>query len=109
MKVLLDECCPGPLKDSLLGVDVSTVEMVGWKGIKNGKLVAAADGAYDVLVTADKSLRYQQNLKNRKIAILELPFNSWKRLQPIIPSIQVALNSIKPGQYLEISVPPPSP
>jgi hypothetical protein len=109
MKVLLDECCPKPLKAALSGMDVSTVEMAGLKGVKNGALLAAADGVFDVLVTADKSLRYQQNLKNRKIAILELPFNSWRRLQSLLPAIQTAVSSIKPGQYLEVSVPPSSP
>lgn len=105
MKVSLDECCPKPLKQALTGMDVYTVEMAGLKGVKNGSLLKAADGAYDVLITADKSLRYQQNLTNRKIAILELPFNSWRRLQSLMPEIQKALNSLSPAQYLEISVP----
>lgn len=80
MKVLLDECCPQPLATLISGAQVFTVEATGMKGYKNGALVAAAEGQYDVLITADKNLRYQQNLAKRRIAIIELPFNSWKRL-----------------------------
>jgi hypothetical protein len=103
MKVLLDECCPRPLKNALSGGDIFTVEIAGLKGIKNGDLISAADGKFDVLITADKNLRYQQQLKNRKLAIIELPFNSWKRLRTMIAPIQNALNAIKSGEYVEIS------
>jgi hypothetical protein len=103
MKVLLDECCPKPLKNALTGGEFFTVEMAGFKGKKNGELIAAAEGQFDVLITADKNLRYQQQLKNRKLAIIELPFNSWKRLRSMIAPIQSALTAIQPGQYVEIS------
>lgn len=102
MKVLLDECCPKPLGKALSGAEFVTVEAANLKGIKNGELIRAADGVYDVLITADKNLRYQQNLSGRKVAIIELPFNSWKRLLRILPSIQTALNAVKPGEYVEI-------
>ena len=102
MRVLLDECCPRPLQSVLSGAEFVTVEMAGFKGLKNGALVAIAEGHFDVLTTADKNLRYQQNLSARQIAILELPFNSWRRLRAIVPVIQTALLAIKPGQYLEI-------
>jgi uncharacterized protein (DUF433 family) len=59
-EVLLDECCPAPLKRVLTGVDVFTVEMAGLKGMKNGELIKAADGTYDVLITADKNLRISE-------------------------------------------------
>ena len=104
MKVLLDECCPRPLKNALTGGEFFTVEMTGLKGKKNGELVSAAEGQFDVLITADKNLRYQQQLKKRKLAIVELPFNSWKRLRSLIMPIQNALDAIKPGEYVEISV-----
>ena len=80
MKVLLDECCPAPLQKVLRG-------------------------AYDVLITADKNLRYQQNVTNRKVTIIELPFNSWKKLQTMIPEIEAALDSVRPGQYVEVPAP----
>jgi len=75
-RVLLDECTPTPLGLVLHGVEVFTVESAGWKGLKNGRLVELADAEFDVLITADKNLRYQQNLTQRKIGIIELPFNS---------------------------------
>jgi predicted nuclease of predicted toxin-antitoxin system len=102
MRVLLDECCPKPLKNALTGAEVFTVEMAGIKGVKNGELVKHADNNFDVLITADKNLRYQQQLANHKVAIIELPFNSWKRVQSIVPQIQNALTNIRPGQYVEI-------
>lgn len=102
MRVLLDECCPSPLASCLKDAEVYTVERAGLKGVKNGALVMAAEGAFSVVITADKNLRYQQDLRARKIAIVELPFNSWKRLRTLVPVIQAAIASIKPGQYLEI-------
>jgi hypothetical protein len=103
VNVLLDECSPRPLRGFLKNIELHTVEMAGFKGLKNGDLIRAADGRYDVLITADKNLRYQQNLSGRKIAIIELPFNSWKRLKNIVPKIQSALAIVQPGQYLEIT------
>ena len=70
--------------------------------MKNGDLVNHANSHFDVLITADKNLRYQQQLLNRKIAIIELPFNSWKRVRAIVPQIQSVLKTIAPGQYVEI-------
>jgi hypothetical protein len=70
------------------------------KGVKNGELIKAAEASFDVLITGDKSLRYQQDLKRSKLAILELSFNSWPRLKSML------LLSISAGQYLQI---PPAP
>ena len=76
-RVLLDECCPIPLRHRLVGVEVRTVEELRWKGRKNGLLIQTAEGACDILITADQSLRYQQNVAGRRLAVIELPFNSW--------------------------------
>ncbi len=102
MRVLLDEFCPKPLKNSLPGFEVVTVEQANFKGLTNGALLSAATGKFDVLITADKNLRYQQNLKGRVLAIVELPVNSWKRLKPMVPGILAALARIKAGEYLVI-------
>jgi hypothetical protein len=72
MKLLLDECVANDLKNDLVGHDVSTTEDAGFKGLKNGKLLEAAAVHFDVLVTVDQNLRFQQNLKNYDIAILVL-------------------------------------
>jgi len=72
MKLLLDECVTRYLKRDLIGHDVSTVDEAGFKGLKNGALLRAADGNFDVLVTVDKSIRHQQNLQSFQIAVLLL-------------------------------------
>jgi hypothetical protein len=104
-KVLLDECCPSPLHRRLNNVEVLTVEMLGWKGRKNGHLVQTAEGVCDILITADQSLRYQQNLSGCHLAIIELPFNSWPRLQPMLEIIQSAVDTIRPGEYIRLNPP----
>jgi len=106
MKVLLDECCPKPLQTALTSAEIFTVEMAKLKGVKNGELVKAAEASFDLLITADTSLRYQQNLKRTTLAILELPFNSWPRFKSMLPQIQNGLISISAGQYLQIPAPP---
>lgn len=102
MRVLLDECCPKPLLKALSPLEVHTVEMAGLKGFKNGELLKAAEGRFEVLVTADKNLRYQQNLKGRTIAIVELPWNSWPRLKPIVGRVRIAVETAVPGGYTEL-------
>jgi hypothetical protein len=102
MKVLLDECCPRPIKKHLHEFEVATIEMAGLKGLQNGALLLAADGKFDVLITADKNLRYEQNLRNRQIAIIELPFNSWRRIQKLLPNLAAPLSRIRPGEYILI-------
>jgi hypothetical protein len=104
-QVLLDECCPSPLSRHLVNVTVSTSESMGWKGRKNGELIQSAEGVFDVLITADQNLRYQQNLTGRRLAIIELPFNSWPRLRGMIEIIQSAVETIRPGEYVRLDSP----
>lgn len=106
-KVILDENLPVSLRRHLVGFDAITVRYQGWCGVKNGELIRLVDGVFDVLLTADKGLRYQQNLKGRKIAILELPSNEIDDILVIIEPILAALHSISSGEYREI--PPPLP
>jgi hypothetical protein len=73
MKILLDECVPRPLRKLLVGHETSTAQEAGFGGIENGELLRRAEGRFDLFITADKNLRYQQNLTGRKIAIIELP------------------------------------
>ena len=83
MRVMLDDCVPVRLKRWLPEHEVVTVTEVGWSGIKNGRLLRLlVDGGYEVLVTADKNLEYQQHLAGFPLAILVLPTNHWKSLQP---------------------------
>jgi len=101
--VILDENIPRKLKSRLSGHRVFTVPEKGWGGVKNGRLMALIDGAYDVFVTADKNLRYQQNLTRRRISIIEVPFNDSVKLLPLTPEMILAIEQSSPGSYIEIS------
>gem|GEM_PF-5172859 len=70
--MLLDECTTNKLQNDFVGPRVSTIDDAGFKGLKNGELLAAASGEFDVLVTVDQNLRFQQNIKSFDIAILVL-------------------------------------
>ena len=103
MKVILDENVPGPLKAILPNHTVTTVQEQGLAGTVNGALLARLEGAFDVFITADKNLRYQQNLGGRRLAILELPTNRLPLLRPMIPRITAAVDVIKPREYVQLT------
>lgn len=73
--------------------------------MKNVRLMALIDGNYDVFVTADKNLRYQQNLDGREISIIEVPFNDSAKPLPLEPEILLAIDQSLPGSYIEIEPP----
>lgn len=102
MRILFDQGTPAPLRDHLSGHSVETAYEKGWSTLRNGELLAKAEAGFDVLATTDRNLRYQQNLAERRIAILVLPTTSWPRLQRIAREIAAAVDSLKPGQYLEV-------
>lgn len=106
MRVLFDQATPLPIRSHLTQHEVRTVAQEGWSTLKNGELLAAAEAAgFDVLLTTDKNLRYQQNLSQRKIAIVVLGQQQWPRLRP---HIQLAIEAIKaavPGSYTEVDLP----
>ncbi len=106
MKVLIDECAPQALKSALVagGCDCATVQEAGWSGKANGELLVLADARFDVLVTIDRNLRYQQNLTGRKIALLIVRGRSNRvaDLQPHFPACIEALRSIQPGTVVEV-------
>jgi len=103
MRILLDQGTPVPLRQHLSGHQVETAFELGWSRLTNGNLLAAAEVRFDVLVTTDKNLRYQQSLSGRTIAVLVLPTTSWPRLQSQIQSIVSTLSRLKPGEYLELA------
>lgn len=102
MRVLFDQGTPVPLRQSLTRHAVATAHEMGWSTLANGDLLDAAEKQFDVFVTTDQNLRYQQNLAGRKLAILVLPFASWPKLQSHIPEIVSAIDGMSPGQYLEL-------
>ncbi len=72
MRILLDECVPWPMRQLLTGHDCISVQKQGWKGIKNGELLALAAKEFDLFIRSDQSIGYQQNLLRSTIAVLEL-------------------------------------
>lgn len=79
---------------------VTTVYELGWSEMKNGDLLAFAEGPFDIFITTDQQLRYQQNLAGRKLAILVLLTTSWPRIKRSLTEIQEAVDRITPGEYL---------
>jgi hypothetical protein len=109
MKILFDQGTPVPLRTHLIPHSVFTTFEKGWSTLKNGELLDAAEGVFDLLITTDQQLRYQQNLTGRKLAILVLTSTSWPLLRTFIPRIRESVESIQPGEYLEVSFVGPSP
>jgi len=105
VRILLDHGTPVPLRRALAGHSVATAHEQGWATLTNGELLAAAEGSFDVFVTTDQNLRYQQNLTGRRLAILVLPTTSWPRLQLHAPAIAAALVALRPGELQEWSFP----
>lgn len=104
MKILIDENLPRKLAAHLEGHECRTVVECGWSGKKNGELLALADSQFDVLLTLDKNLPFQQDLGSVRIAVLILRARS-SRIQdllPIIPDCLDALTSIRPGQVVRV-------
>jgi predicted nuclease of predicted toxin-antitoxin system len=105
VKILLDESVPRLLKLRLPQFDISTVQELGWAGIRNGELLGRAAAQFDVLVTADQNLRYQQNLSGRKLAILVLPSNQVPVVTQLLPQVETTLATIQPSSIIEIPSP----
>ena len=108
MRVLLDECLPRPLKRELPGHTIATVPEQGWAGQKNGALLRLAATRFDVFVTVDQNLTYQQNLQalaaetRLAIAVLVSPSNRLEALRPLIPSLLEHLKTIQPSDVVRI-------
>jgi hypothetical protein len=100
MKILLDECVPIQVRNALVGHEVTTAQKLGLGSISNGLLLDAAEKAgFDLLIVADKNLRYQQNLANRRIVILELWTNHRPTLEKQFARIRTAVEQMQLGQY----------
>ena len=104
MRVLIDECIPRKFKSCLRPHDCQTVPEAGLAGKKNGELIGLAEGRFDVLVTLDKGLQFQQNLEDRQIGIVLIrsKSNRMADLQQHTQACLAAIESIQPGQLLLI-------
>ncbi len=98
MLVLFDQGTPVPMRPFLIGHIVETAAQRGWDKLKNGELLEAAEEAgFEVLLTPDKNIRYQQNLALRKIAIVVLGNPQWPVLRRHVERVVLAVNAAQPG------------
>lgn len=104
MRLLLDECVARKLKRDLVGHEVVTVVEAGYSGLKNGVLLRAASGNFDVLITVDRNLPFQQNIGSLQIAVLILMSQgiTYSHLKPLVPEVLALLNTIQPGELLRV-------
>jgi hypothetical protein len=106
MKILLDESAPQKLRLLIEGHTVVTVAYQGWSGMKNGALLAVAEEAgYELFITADQEITYQQNLAGRRMALLVLSTNNWDYVKAAIAKIRVTIAGVTPGSYQELEIP----
>ena len=105
MKILLDECVDWRLSRDLVGNEVKTAKQMGWTAIKNGELLALASQQFDVFVTVDRNLSFQQNLTSVAIAVivLEAKTNRLADLKTLIPKLLLSLQVIRPGVIYRIT------
>jgi hypothetical protein len=105
MRILLDECIPRKLKNSLATHECRGVPDEGWAGKKNGELLTLAErSGFQVFITIDRGIEYQQNLKPRSIAVLLIRTKSNRLvdLLPLVPEILKVLGSLQPGQLAKV-------
>jgi hypothetical protein len=104
MNILIDECVPKPIIAYLVGHNAKTAQEMGWASVKNGELLRLAESAFDLFITSDKNIRYQQNVKDRKISILVLSTNKWRVIENSITTITVEILQLTSGEYKEIKL-----
>jgi hypothetical protein len=106
MLIVFDQATPVPIRPYLEGHTVRTAAQQGWDKLRNGDLLTAAEEAgFDILLTTDKNIRFQQNLAGRKIAVVVLGQQQWPRLRPHIQRVIEAVNAATPGSFVEVDIP----
>ena len=106
MRILFDQGTPAPLRRSLIGHVVSTAYEQGWSTVTNGDLIRLAEQeGYELLITTDTNLRYQQNLQSRTLAILVLSTTSWPRIKAAAEEVVAVVANLTPGDYCELPIP----
>jgi hypothetical protein len=105
VRIVFDHCTPQPLRRHLPAHQVVTARERGWDRFQNGRLIQAAElDGFDLLISADQSIRYQQNLTGRRIALLVLTSPLWPKVKPHATAIAQIINSMEPGEYREFAV-----
>ena len=105
MRILFDQGTPAPLRKHLVSHQIETAYERGWGSLQNGELLSQAEAnGFEVLVTTDQNLKYQQNLNTRQISIVVLTTTSWPRIQRSIATVIEAVESATTGSYIEIAI-----
>ena len=102
MRVLLDEGVPDIIQKHLKHLSIATVQELGWRGIRNGDLLDLMAGRFQLLITTDKNLPFQQNLLKRQISVIGLPSNRIGILKRLMPRIALAIDNISPGEFVKL-------
>jgi hypothetical protein len=106
MRILFDHGTPSGIARSLADHEVTEAIERGWDRISNGELLIAAEAAgFELLLTTDKNIRYQQNLKGRKIAVVVLGNSAWRMVRKHLDRVAAAVNAATPGSYAEVEIP----
>jgi hypothetical protein len=106
MRVLFDQGTPAPLRGHLARHEVATAFELGWSSFKNGDLLDAAElEGFEVLVTTDSNLKYQQHLPSRNIAVVVLTSTSWPRIQRALEAVNAAIDGASNNSYVEVHIP----
>ena len=105
MKILMDECVPWPMHRLLRHHSCTSVQARGWSGIRNGVLLQRAEAEFDLFITSDQNIRYQQNLADRRIAILELSTNDLRRIQAASDLIEDAVAKVQANELRRLNIP----
>lgn len=104
MRILLDECVPWPIHKLLIGHESQPVQRYGWGGIKNGRLLQLAESQFDLFITSDQGIRYQQNMTGRNIAVLQLSTNKLRLILAASATLQAEVATMKPGEFRAMRV-----
>lgn len=106
MKILFDNGTPKPISRVLIGHSVTYARRIGWHELENGELIQKAEEAgYEVLLSTDKNIQYQQNLSGRKIALVILGNQQWPLVKLHLDKIAAAVNAATPGSFVEVDIP----
>ena len=106
MRILSDNGTPNPVARSLVGHEIAFARQIGWHELKNGEVLRQAEEAgFELLLTSDKNIRYQQNLSGRKIAIVVLGNQQWPDVKLHLARIVAAVNTALPGSFFEVDIP----
>ena len=106
MRILFDNGTPRQLRRQLFGHDVEEAREHGWDALSNGELLDRAEEAgYEVLITTDQDIRHQQNMSDRRVAVVVLVNTAWPRISRRTEAIRNALEGIQPGEVREVPIP----